>query len=154
MIEVDKPLEEIMRYMEILGFMKLNKDEGEITEAGYEMIYRFVSAKVTERIALLEKHLGNGEPVEIPNLDIAVIQELPWKVKGNKPAKQHGFGYMFCNNDRDLKPEQQEIVDSLYSAISTAKDNQVDLGAFIFKFGGENNALLNRIPKKGQESAK
>lgn len=119
------------------------------------IIFRNSLSQIVDEINTELERLGQAMPQElnIPQLDISDIQELPWKTRGKTLASKSGYAWMFTHNDRDLKPQQQEIIDALCSAISTAKDGEVDLGEFIFKFSGRDNALLNRIPKK-RESAR
>ena len=132
-------------------YYEVEVDTSELTDS--KEVERTKNMAETLVDSWLEKMSPIVDVSNVPNLDIALIQELPWKVKGGKPAGKHGFGYIFCHNDRQLTEGQNQIVENLCSAISTSPDKQVDLGAFIFKFGGENNKLLNRVPKK-KEPAK
>ena len=97
---------------------------------------------------ILDFWLSQMGPSQIPGLDIADIEALPWRAKGTEPSKAGKWGWI-------LGPESQRGIEPgaemLCAALEKAPDQKLQLGNMEYFFT-KNKAFINRKPVK-QESA-
>ena len=90
---------------------------------------------------IIDTFLGQVDVSSVPDLDLAAIEELPWRLfkKGSKlgSALPDNPGWIFSN---------QEGAEKLAAAIQKA--GKLELGEWIFKFGGTEKSLIQRTKKK------
>jgi hypothetical protein len=83
------------------------------------------------------------EVAEMPSLDEADVDNLPWKNFQKEPCQPHEVGWIMRNHEAATK---------LADAIVKAR-GEVQFGEFIYSFSGDKQQFINRkTPKK--ESAK
>ena len=92
---------------------------------------------------LIDNFLGQVDVASVPDLDLAEINELPWRtfVKGSEPGsvRPKTPGWIFSN---------EKGAEKLCAAIG--KVGSLKLGEFTFKFGGKDDALIQRSKKKAK----
>ena len=95
---------------------------------------------------MLDSWLKEDEKAEIPNLDLAEIDNLPWRTfeKGSAPgsAKPDKPGWIFRNSDT---PPTGDLVRALERF-----PLGLELGEWTIKFGGKDNTLIQRSKKKAK----
>ena len=88
---------------------------------------------------LIDNFLGQVDVASVPDLDLAEINELPWRtfVKGSEPgsARPNRPGWIFSNEAEKLRA-------------AIGKVGSLNLGEWTFKFSGTNNRLIQRTKKK------
>lgn len=85
----------------------------------------------------------------IPKLDIAEINELPWKGKGDSNAQRGGWGWIFSDVKGviDRHPEKDRpLIGELGRAIR-GSNNNLQLGDMIYCYA-KNTDFFNRKPAK------
>lgn len=97
---------------------------------------------------ILDFWLDQMGPSQIPGLDIADIDALPWKAKEGQPSQPGHWGWI-------LGPKSAHGItpgaDILVAALEKAADQKLQLGDMEYSFS-KNKAFINRKPVK-QESA-
>ena len=99
---------------------------------------------------MLDSWLKEPEKAEIPHLDIADIDNLPWRTfeKGSAPgsARPDKPGWIFRNEPSG------PVADDLVKALEKMKPAglALDLGEWFIKFGGKDNSLIQRSKKKAK----
>lgn len=97
---------------------------------------------------ILDFWLGQMGPSQIPGLDIADIDALPWKAKEGQPSKPGHWGWiMGPESQRGLEPGAE----MLCAALEKAENQELQLGNMRYIFT-KNKAFINRAPVK-EESA-
>lgn len=109
----------------------------------------------------ISKHTGKAssypQPIpasEIPQLDLAEVDALPWKGKNGVDRQKGGWGWIFSDVKEVLEkhePEQRRLVSELGRAIRGSK-NHLQLGDMIYSYG-KDTKFMNRHPIK-RESAR
>lgn len=92
----------------------------------------------------IDGFLGQVDVSSVPDLDIAEINELPWRIfaKGSQPgsAKPNTPGWIFRNGQT---PGTHDLAEAIEKA-----GGSLDLGQWTFKFSGKDNSFINRTKKK------
>lgn len=93
---------------------------------------------------IIDNFLGQVDVSSIPDLDIAEINDLPWRTfqKGSQPgsAKPNTAGWIFRN---DQTPGTHDLAGAIEKA-----GGSLELGEWAYKFSGKDDALINRSRKK------
>lgn len=93
---------------------------------------------------ILDNWIAQSETPQLPKLDIAEINALPWKKKVNEPAKHGAFGWLFGPKSRDgTEPGAAELV----KAIKATKNGKLVLGDMEYSLA-KNDAFVQRKPVK------
>lgn len=90
---------------------------------------------------IIDNFLGKPDVAKIADFDLGKINDLPWRrfVKGSEPgsARPSTPGWIFSN-----EKGAEKLADALREV------GVVELGEWTFKFGGTDNALIQRNRKK------
>lgn len=86
---------------------------------------------------------------EIPDLDIAEINALPWKGKAQEPSETGKWGWIYGPS---AAMGIEKGAEKLAEAIEKAEDHKLQLGNMEYSFS-KDKAFINKAPVK-QESAK
>ena len=77
---------------------------------------------------------------KIPNIDLAEIEDNPWKTfKSKRPAKKGEAGWLFSNT---------KGVEPLADALKHSHDHKLNLGSYEFRLSGDKNQFIQRRPLK------
>jgi len=117
-------------------FERIEQFQKEIEELG-------MHANVTITVNLTR---GNTSGTQIPDLDLAEINELPWQDKNKQPAQPGKWGWIF-SEAKSHADEHYALVERLSHAIVRAKGN-LELGEYTFSFSGAKSQFINRKPRK------
>jgi len=93
---------------------------------------------------IIDNYLERPEMPNIPELDIAEINSLPWKKRNKEPAKPGEFGWLFGPGTRDGTEVGAE---KLVKAIQAIKDGKLVLGDMEYSLVKE-EAFIQRKPVK------
>jgi hypothetical protein len=105
--------------------------------------------------SLLDSWLEQQEPPQIPQLDIAEVQSLPWvSYQTKQPCqKPDEAGWVFADPSRH-EGEKQKIVNELATAIEKAPKNKLQLGDMLYTFSGpkeDKKLFISRRPSREKE---
>lgn len=96
-------------------------------------------------------HKVSERPPAIAQLDIAEVEDLPWK---NRAKQRVSGGWAWIKSEPGMHDGHNvKVVHDLCEAILKDPMRAVRLGAFDYKFAGDKNQFLNRYPVK-EDSAK
>jgi len=86
---------------------------------------------------LIDSFLGQPSVPQIPQLDIAEVQSLPWVSYQTKQpcTKPDESGWVFRDSSRHTE-EKQKTISELASAIEKAPKNKLELGDTVYTFSG------------------
>lgn len=109
-------------------------DEGEDPQAARGKLIQLIDSWLSEDVNL-------PTPTEIPKLDIAEINALPWVSYKTKQAvsSSEEAGWIFSNS---------KGAEELVKAIRKAKGGKLELGTMLYQFSGDNNQFISRRPVK------
>lgn len=106
----------------------------------------------------ISKHTGVAKPAgppapsDIPQLDIAEIDALPWLAKDKKPAGR-GWGWIFGDTKGFIERHEEKdrrLVSQLGSAIRHCQ-NKLQLGDMIYSYS-KDSKFINRKPAQRQSA--
>lgn len=105
-----------------------------------------IEVNVSITVNLRRGNVSVSPAAQIPDLDLAEINELPWKAKNKEPAKPGKWGWILSDVDKHAE-EHYALVERLNHAIVRAKGN-LELGEYTFSFSGAKSQFINRKPRK------
>jgi len=77
--------------------------------------------------------------VEVPRLDLAELDKLPWTAyKTKEPAKEGEAGWIFANTE-----SAEELVKAMQKC-----EGKLELGAYEYRFSGKEKQFIARKPVK------
>jgi hypothetical protein len=77
--------------------------------------------------------------VEVPKLDLAELDQLPWTAyKTKEPAKEGEAGWIFANTEG-----AEELVKAMQKC-----EGKLELGAYEYRFSGKEKQFIARKPVK------
>jgi len=77
--------------------------------------------------------------VEVPKLDLAELEQLPWTAyKTKEPAKEGEAGWIFANTNG-----AEELVKAMQKC-----EGKLELGAYVYRFSGKEKQFIARKPVK------
>ena len=139
----------LVRYDLILEVEDLQSAE-DVTKAkiGAE---KMIDSWLSGAVHLAPKPPGPVQNGEIPQIDIAELDALPWLAKNKEKSARGAWGWVLSDPERHTK-ENAATVLKVRAAIQ-AYNGTVTLGEYDFKFNGDKDRFIHRCPR-GEERAR
>ena len=121
--------------------------EAEVDETELQVVKAelqgMINAWIVDALAHPLVPVSKTEADQIPQIDLAELEELPWtSFQTKQPAKPGEAGWIFSNTKG-----AEEMVKAL-----EAKDGKLELAEYIFRFSGPENRFISRSPVKNKKN--
>jgi hypothetical protein len=122
--------------------------EAEVDETELQVVKAELQGMINAWIADALAHplvpVSRAEAEQIPQIDLAQLEELPWtSFQTKQPAKPGEAGWIFSNTEG-----AEELVKAL-----EAKEGKLELAEYIFRFSGDQKQFISRSPVKGKKNS-
>jgi hypothetical protein len=117
-------------------------DETELQVAKAEL-QGMINAWIVDALAHPIVPASKAEAEQIPQIDLAELEELPWtSFQTKQSAKRGEAGWIFSNTEG-----AEELVKAL-----EAKEGKLELAEYIFRFSGDQKQFISRSPVKTKKN--
>jgi hypothetical protein len=122
--------------------------EAEVDETELQVVKAelqgIINAWIADALAHPLVPVSRAEAEQIPHIDLAQLEELPWtSFQTKQPAKPGEAGWIFSNTEG-----AEELVKAL-----EAKEGKLELAEYIFRFSGPDNRFISRSPVKTKKNS-
>jgi hypothetical protein len=125
------------RWDRVFYSIEAEVDETELQVAKAEL-QGMINAWIVDALAHPLVPVSKAEAEQIPQIDLAELEELPWtSFQTKQPAKPGEAGWIFTNT---------EGAEELAKALE-AKEGKLELAEYIFRFSGNQKQFVSRSPK-------
>jgi len=116
--------------------------EAEVEDAELQVVKAelqgMINAWIVDALAHPLIPVSKTEAEQIPQIDLAQLEELPWtSFQTKQPAKPGEAGWIFSNTEG-----AEELVKAL-----EAKEGKLELAEYVFRFSGDQKQFISRSPK-------
>jgi len=111
---------------------------------------KMIDGWLSGAVHLAPKSPGPVQNGEVPQIDIAELDVLPWLAKNKEKSARGAWGWVLSDPERHTK-ENAATVLKVRAAIQ-AYNGAVTLGEYDFKFNGDKDQFIHRCPRREERA--